>query len=36
MESIGDDRESGKVSEKLSPVRERQCKTREKLESAKR
>ena len=34
--SIGDDRESGKAMEKLSLVREKQCKMREKLESAKR
>ena len=36
MESVRDDGESGKASEKPSPVRERQCETREKLESAKR
>ena len=36
MESVRDDGELGKVSEKLSPAREKQCETREKLESAKR
>ena len=36
MESIGDDGELGKALGKLSLVRERQCKMREKPESAKR